>query len=435
MTSVPAHHTHDAHHAPPDLSPANVTLPYGSGRGLGMGLMAAGVLVALVTAALGMSGVAGTTLTHWVAVYHVGAMSVLGMCLGALFFLMAFHLTNAGWSVTIRRQFENIASFIPFAVLLVLPVLVIEMVTHGRLFLWMNHSQAGDHLMEHKRAYFYLNQPVGGFPVFFVLRAVLYVALWTYLARRLCKLSRQQDESGDATLSEKARFTSAWGMLAFALSVAFASFDWLMSMDYKFFSTMWGVYYFAGAAFACTGLVVLVLSRLLAAGRLKGVVTAEHFHDLGKLMFSFTVFWAYIAFFQYFLIWYSNIPEETAFYVYRDHAPWRNLGIFLMVGHFGAPFVILLFRGVKRSFTLLSLVAVWVLFIQLVDIYWIVRPMVNARAALPESLFGSVWFDAAAALAPLALLAGYLCTKVPATALIPMKDPRLQEALNHRNYV
>jgi hypothetical protein len=374
-------------------------------------------------------------LKHWLAVYHTGAMTVLALCLGSLFYMLAFHLTNAGWSVTLRRQFENVASFLPFAFLLVLPTLVVEMVSHGKLFLWMSHSQAGDHLMEHKRAYFYLNQPVGGVPVFFILRAILYVTVWTYLSRRLCKLSRLQDQTGDPVLSAQARFTSAWGMLLFALTTAFASFDWLMSMDYKFFSTMWGVYYFAGAAFASPGLIALINSRLIAAGKLRGVVTSEHFHDLGKLMFSFTVFWAYIAFFQYFLIWYSNIPEETAFYIYRDNEPWKSIGVFLMFGHFVIPFLILLFRPVKKSFSLLTVMGVWAILVSVVDIYWIVRPMVDATNDHPAPIGPTIWIDALAIAGPLAIFAGYLFIKIPSVALIPVRDPRLPEALEHRNYV
>jgi len=418
-----------------DLSDSNLTLAHGSGRGLGMGLIVAGALCALATAGAAFSGAGGISLKQWLAAYHVGAMSVLAMCLGSLFFIMAFHLTNAGWASAIRRQFENVASFLPFAFLLVLPTLVIEVMTHGKLFLWLSHDMAGDPLLEHKKVFFYLNQPIGGLPVFFIIRAVLYVLIWTYLARRLCKLSRMQDASGDIALSAQARRTSAWGMLAFALSVAFASFDWLMSMDFKFFSTMWGVYYFSGAAFSAAGLVAIVLARLVGAGKLKGVVTSEHFHDLGKLMFSFTVFWAYIAFFQYFLIWYSNIPEETAFYVYRNNEPWKSMGVFLMLGHFVVPFLILLFRPVKKSPAALTVMGLWALIVQVVDLYWVVRPMVHATDDHAPSLTPTLWLDVLAIIGPLLVLAGYLFVRVSASCLVARRDPWMPEALAHRNYV
>lgn len=437
MTSIAAgsgHHSH-AHDAGGLLSAENVTLPAGGGRGKGIAFSGLGLLLVVGSLGLSMAGVAGMDLRHWLAMYLVGAMSVLAMCLGSMFFVLAFHLTNAGWASTIRRQFENVASFTPLAALLVFPVLLVEIVTHGKMFLWLSPEMAHDEVLGRKAVYFYLNQPVGGFPLFWVIRAVVYVSVWTLLSRRLASLSRAQDATGDVALSARARFMSAWGILVFALTTAFAAFDWLMSLDFKFFSTMWGVYYFAGSAFAASALVAFILARLRGAGKLEGVVTQEHFHDLGKLMFSFTVFWAYISFFQYFLIWYSNIPEETAFFVYRNNQPWQGIGVLLMIGHFAAPFLILLFRKVKQSASLLTVMALWAMFIHVVDIYWIVRPMVDARLEHPSPLLSTLWLDAAAILGVVGLFAGYLCIKIPKSPLVALKDPYMRESLEHRNWV
>ncbi|CAG0998483.1 hypothetical protein PHYC_02717 [Phycisphaerales bacterium] len=430
------------------LATDNISLSYGAGRSTGLGLMGLGLLAGLAVLGMGFSGAMGLTLKHAVAVYLIGAMGVLAMSLGGLFYVMAFHLTNAGWSATIRRQAENLASFLPFAWLLMLPVLGVEIATHGTLYLWLNPDYYTDHALQNKAAFFYAplsivdhdtHEPVKGavFPAFFVIRAVCYGLIWTYLSRRLCRLSREQDVKANASLAAKARFTSAWGMLAFALSTAFASFDWLMSVDFKFFSTMWPVWYFAGSAFSGMSLLVLVFARLKSMGKLEGVVTPEHFHDKGKLIFSFTVFWAYISFSQYFLIWYSNIPEETAFFHYRSFvgSAWRGLGIFLMIGHFIAPFLIGLFRPVKKSPLALGLLAVWCLFVHFADIYFMVRPMVEAGSNHPVAILSHLWVDVVAIVGLFAVLVGYLIVKVPASSLVPVNDPYMDEALEHRNYV
>lgn len=435
------------------LRDENITLPHGAGRGLGMGLMGVGAILALLVLVAGIAGgaegIAGLTLKHAIASYFIGTIAVLAICLGNLFLVLAFHLTNAGWVSTIRRQAENIASYLPLAFLMVLPGILAEIAFHGKMFLWLNPTYYADEALQHKQAYFYaplhisdpvthepLKTPV--FPVFFLIRTVLYGIVWTYLARTMSKLSRQQDQTGEVALSAKARFTASWGMLIFALTTAFAGFDYLMSTDFKFFSTMWGVYFFAGAVFSGVATLILSLARLRALGKLEGVVTQEHFHDLGKLLFAFTVFWAYIAFSQYFLIWYSNIPEETAFFLYRtDHGSiWRGLSIFLMVGHFIAPFPILLFRVVKQKPMLIGALAVWAILVHVIDIYWIVRPMVNAGDGVATtSIMQGMWADVLGIVGPLLALAGYIIFRAPASCLIVRRDPYLDESLEHRNYV
>jgi len=316
--------------------------------------------------------------------------------------------------------------------------LIIEIATGGKLFKWLSMSATGEYVLEHKSFFFFGGAEIGTghvpFPTFFVVRALVYGAIWTLLSRRLLSLSRLQDSGQDTAAFAKARVTSAWGMLAFALTTAFAAFDWLMSLDYVFFSTMWGIYYFSGAAFSSAALMVLILAVLRGAGKLQSAITHEHFHDLGKLMFSFTVFWAYISFSQYFLIWYSNIPEETAFYKYRSEQ-WTGLGILLMLGHFVVPFLIVLFRGVKRNYRLLSVMALWAIFMQVIDIYWIVRPIVYAgNDQAPTGAM--VWLtDILGIAGPLAFFFGYLICTIPKGPLLGVGDPFLRESLGHKNYV
>lgn len=395
----------------------------------------------VLAAILGFKHVGGVWARQALAAYHVGAMTVLAMCLGSMFFVMVFHLTNAGWTGTIRRQFENVMGFLPFAFLLVLPTLVLEIARRGagasHLFSWLTPEAASNHELQEKWTYFFgpTSTPgtVGAFPSFFVLRAVLYFGLWTFLSRRLLSFSKETDATGDRSPMARARFMSAWGMLVFALSLTFAAFDWLQAMDFRFFSTMWGVYYFAGSAFSSAALVAMILAIIRLRGKLEGAVTEEHFHDLGKLIFTFTVFWGYIGFSQYFLIWYSNIPEETAFYNFRASEQWLPWGRFLIIGHFVIPFLILLFRPVKRSPKALIAIALWAILLEVVDMYWIVRPMVYGNEAGPGGMAYVV--DLLAILGVLAVFAGYLTRSIPQGALVAVNDPRMEEALGHKNYV
>ena len=363
---------------------------------------------------------------HAMASYLVGVGVVLSMSLGALILTMIFHLVNAGWCATIRRQFENLASMLPIAAALMIPLIAAEVFTGGELYGWMDDStRQSDVLLQAKAPY--LN--VG----FFLIRAVLYSGLWTFLSRRLLSLSREQDRTGDRFLSNKARFMCSWGLPLTALSVAFAGFDWFMSLEHHFFSTMWGVYIFAGGALSCMAVMVLTFAVLRLVGRLNGLVTVEHFHDMGKMLFAFTVFWAYIAFSQYFLIWYSNIPEETFYLLRRTTGEWMGLGVFLAVGHFIVPFLFMLSRTVKRTPRLLVLGALWVIFAHVLDYVWIVRPVVYAPGEAPGP--AAWWLDAAAIVGVMSVFAGVFVGKLGAGPLTPLKDPRLPKAMAHVNYV
>lgn len=428
-------HAHPHHH--PDMSRGNITLAGPSP--IGAGLAFVGLLLAALTIAAGAMALGGVSIKQALAAYHVGAMAVLAVCLGAMGLTMIFHLTNAGWSATIRRQFENVMSFTPWACLLVFVTLFAELLLGGRLFAWMNVAWTGDTLLQKKAGYFFFPlHPEHGrftFPVFFFARAALYLFFWTCLARRLRALSVRQDHTGDPDLTLKARFTSSWGILVFALSTAFAGFDWLMSLDFRYFSTMWGVYFFAGAIYCGTAVVILIFALLRRSGKLDGVVTAEHFHDLGKLLLAFTVFWAYIAFSQYFLTWYSNLPEETAYFLYRQSRGWQSLGIFLMVGHFAFPFLILLFRPVKKNYGALAAMALLAIAAHFADIIWIIRPMAYLPVDAPGPGFAGVWLDILGMAAVPLILVGYLLRTVGAGPLVPLQDPRLPEALHHKNYV
>lgn len=411
----------------PAMRRDNIHLPRSGGDNISRVLLGAGVA--------GVGAVLLAPLTEVVSARHalmallVGIGATLAISLGAMLFVMIFHLTMAGWCSTIRRQFENLMAvmWVPAGLLAVFLGVVWAM--GGLPHSWMDpHLTAGDPLFEHKHIYFE--------PWFVALRLALYTAVIGGLAVRLWRLSRLQDRTGDRWLTNRLRDMSSWGLVLTALAMTFFAIDWLKAItDYHFFSTMWGVYYFAGSAYSSLPLVVIVLTALRARGRLEGVVTEEHFHDLGKLMFGFTVFWAYIAFGQYFLIWYANLPEETAWFLHRKTDAWAGWSVFLATGHFIVPFFVLLFRAVRRNPRWLSAIGAWMLLMHVVDVYWVVRPAVDLGEGHPAGLWGPV-VDVAAVAGVLALYLGALIRfHIARGPLVPLHDPRLPEGLRHKNYI
>ena len=412
----------------PGMRTENITLSSGSGSMASVVLMLAGV-VGIAAAFAGGKIVPGATLRHSLSAVHIGAMTVLAASLGGIFFCMVFHLVNAGWASTIRRQFENLASLVWLPIVLVAGVLGIEFATGGQLFRWFSLDPTKEVLLGKKAGY--LNEP------FFAIRSVAYVVIWFGLARMVVGLSRRYDETGEKRFPMMARKYSAPGMVLFALSTAFAAFDWLKSMDYSFFSTMWGVWYFSGCAFTATTTVYMIIAVLKSKGKLEGVVTQEHLHDLGKLIFAFTCFWAYITFFQYFLIWYANIPEETAWFVARKQDGWEKVFLLLCFGHFVVPFVFVIFRPVKKNVRVMFVFGLWLLLMQVVDLLYVVRPVVYAgdSGVGAPGVATSWWIDSAGIGGVLCLYAGLLIRQVASAPLVPLNDPRMGEALRHKNYV
>lgn len=398
---------------------------YISGSGfLKVAFLGAGIIGVAGIVALGLA----TNAKHALAAYHVGAMSVLAASLAALFLCMFMQLVNAGWNGTIRRQLENLASLVPFAGVLAFATILIDVFKGGVLFTWMGDAFSQDYLLQKKSGYLNIG--------FFLVRGLVYLLIWSFLSWRITTYSRMQDRTGDWNWTRKARTLSTWGIILFAFSTAFAGFDWLKSLDFRFFSTMWGVYFFAGGLYASIAMLILILASLRRAGKLEGLVTAEHFHDVGKLMLSFTVFWSYIAFSQYFLIWYSNIPEETAYYLHRTTGEWKPLFVFLCFGHFVAPFLVMVTREAKRNTAILTLVAIWALVTHIADIYFIIRPMVYTGLGAPEPAGAAgIALDVFGVLAVPGLFGFMLLRKIASGPLVPLQDPRYREALTHVNHV
>ncbi len=347
----------------------------------------------------------------------VAVIFFLGIGLGSLFFVLIHHAAKAGWGVVVRRLAENLACAVPVLAVLFVPVAAFGMYD---LFHW-THSDAvaHDRLIQVKAPW--LN--VSGF----WLRAAVCFAVWTVLAVFLRNTSTRQDRSGDEVLSRRLARVSPPALLLFAVTVTVAGFDWLMSLDPHWYSTMFGVYFFAGAivsAFATLTVLALAFER---TGQFRGVVTGEHFHDLGKLLFAFTVFWAYIAFSQFFLIWYANIPEETAWFLHRLEGSWRPATVLLAVGHFAVPFFFLMPRTIKRNRGLLLIGAVWMLAMHFWDLYWLVMPTLH-----PEGVRFSL-LDLSSLLAVGGLFAAAVGWLLGRGSLVPARDPRLAESLAFEN--
>jgi len=337
------------------------------------------------------------------------------LCLGAFFFVLVHYAVEAEWSVVVRRLLENLGGLFKWFWVFFIPIAIF----HKEIYYWMTITPADDPLLKGKEGL--LNAP------FLWGRAIFYFLFFGLAALWYRHVSVKQDSSGDPWITARARGVSFVMLPIFALSVTLAAIDWLMTLDFHWFSTMWGVYIFSGSALGAICLLVLIVTALQNAGYLKNIITLEHYHIMGKLMLAFTVFWAYISFGQYFLIWYANIPEETMWFIKRNVESWNGLSIFLVIGHFFIPFLILLFQDVKKKPQILAGVAAWLLFMHLVDIYIIVMPVMHPFGFRPSI------FDLAALAtigAPLALL---FIQSLGKSSLFPVRDPRLAKSLAIKN--
>src|SRR5438445_1660208 len=333
------------------------------------------------------------------------------LCAGCFFWTIVHHATDAEWSVVVRRQLENLGALLTALALLFVPILLLR----HHLFVWMDIPPGVDPSLDTKRAY--LNLP------FFFVRAVVFLGFFLLAALALRRLSVRQDSDGNPRFTIGMRKVSFISLPMFALCLTFGAYDWLVGLNYRWFSTMFGVYIFAGAAGSSMALLVLVIAALQRAGYLKNVVTLEHYHIMGKWMFAFCVFWAYIGFGQYMLIWYANMPEETQYYLTRNTESWWNLSMLLVIGRFFGPFAILLLRSIKKHPRQLCYVAAWILLMQMLDIYLVVLPALHGTG-----VHVSLW-DFAALIAIGATLAFVYLRIVAKTSLFPVRDPRLVESL------
>jgi len=266
---------------------------------------------------------------------------------------------------------------------------------------------------------------------FFWIRAAFFIIIWRILTKTLYSASLKQDArlplEQSLVLTDKMRRLSAPGMILFALTATLFSFDWLMSLEPHWFSTMFGVYFFAGCVVSSLAFITLIVLWLRKFGILKEQITVEHHHDLGKLLFAFTVFWAYIGFCQYMLIWYANLPEETVWFHQRWQGSWKAVSLLIVIGHFALPFVVLLARAAKRNTTVLLAVSIWYLFIHWVDIYWLIMPTFYKDGVHLS------WIDLATTVGVSGIFLWWLARRFEKQPVMPIGDPNLQASLNFHN--
>ena len=347
--------------------------------------------------------------------YLFGFFYFFTLCCGALFWVIVHHATDAEWTVVVRRQLENIAVLIVVLAFLFIPILLLS----HYLFDWLNVPVGKDPALDMKRLY--LNWP------FFVGRAFGYFVLLSAVALLMRRFSTAQDKDGNPRWTIMMRKLAFAGLIVFGFCLTFAAVDWLMGLNYRWFSTMWGPYVFAGAAGASMSLLVLIITALRKAGYLADIVTIQHYHVMGKWMFAFSVFWAYIGFSQYMLYWYANIPEETQYFIVRNTETWWPLSLLLVFGRFFGPFAILLLQSIKKQPNKLSLVAGWILFMQLLDIYIIVLPSLHGTGVQL-----SIW-DLVCPVAIGCTLGFVFLRILPRKSIFPTRDPRLLESLRTTN--
>ncbi len=346
----------------------------------------------------------------------VSFLFFLSLALGALFFVLIQYASQGGWGIVVRRIGETVFTTIPVMAILFLPLLL---GLHD-LYSWSVPGAAEhDALLRWKAPY--LNVP------FFLIRATLYFVIWSFIALFYYRGSRGQDTTGDHAVSARLRRFAGPSLIVLALTQTFASIDWIVSLTPHWYSTMFGVYFFAGSFVGFIALLSVMAVALRAAGLLDTIISPEHLHDIGKFLFAFTAFWAYIAFSQFFLIWYANLPEETIWFKARLEGSWKMLSILLMVGHFGVPFLYLMGRDVKRRGFTLAIGGAWLLAMHFVDLYWQVMPTLHPEGIRPSILDVAAFITVGGVFVA---AAGWLMRR---QALVPVRDPRLAESLAFEN--
>ena len=375
---------------------------------LGVGLLVVGLIGGAAGYFMDAKAFPSAYLTAFVFLVTIG--------LGALWFVLIQHVTRAGWSVAPRRHAEWLTAILPAAAVMFLPLVFFAPTLWEH---WMGEHAHHDPLIVAKSAY--LN------PTFFYIRAAIYFVIWIGLSIWFYNSSSTLDKKRDDTIVEKMQTVAGPSLFLFGFSLTFAAFDWLMSLDPHWYSTIFGVYIFAGSVTSALAVLCLINIRLQGTGLLSRISTVEHRHDLGKLLFGFIVFFAYIGFSQYFLIWYANIPEETIFYKERWVSGWQTISMLILLGHFVGPFIALLSRHPKRNPLALGLVAGWMIFMHWIDMYWLVKPNFDHHGAH----FGIA--DVGTLLLMIGVGAFAVTRRATGSALFPLHDPRVPEALRVEN--
>ncbi len=344
--------------------------------------------------------------------YLVAFLWVLGPTTGCMALMMIHHMSGGAWGLGVRRIYEAAARNVVLMAILFVPI-VIGM-TH--IFVWTHADLvAKDPILKHKEPY--LNAS------FFVIRAAIYFLIWGALTFILSGWSRAQDFTPTPPPADrKFRNLSGPGILIYAITITFASFDWVMSVDPHWYSTVYGLLFMVGqglTGMAFTAIISFIVSR---RPPMDHVISPEKTHDYGKLMLAFTMLWAYLAYSQFLIIWSGNLPEEVTYYVRRLHTDWSWLSWIILFGVFVIPYCLLLSRDLKRSASRLAYLGIFVFVMRYVDLYWMITPTLHEGTHLH-------WLDLSTAAGLMGLWTAAFCWNLKGHAMVPVNDPYLEEAL------
>lgn len=355
--------------------------------------------------------------------YLVGWVFWLGLSLGCMALCMLGHLTGGDWAVVSRRILEAASRVLPLMAVLAIPLFLFGM---QHLYEWARPEAANDPILHLKSAY--LN------PTSFWIRQAVYFAIWIGLAYRLSGLSRRQDRESDPSLPGRMRVTSAPGLIIYVLSLTFASVDWMMSLQPHWFSTIYGFYLVASQALAAFAFLCIIAVRLSRGETMPGVIQPRHFHDWGKLLFAFVMIWTYFSWSQFLITWAGNLPEEISFFLPRIHGSFGWVALLIVLFHFTVPFALLLSRDLKRNGKTLAMVALLLLFMRWVELFWQVEPAFHGphpHAANNPAFF---WLYPAAAIGIGGFWLFLFARELKSRPLMPVQDPYLPEAIAHGHH-
>lgn len=349
--------------------------------------------------------------SQFIRSYLIGYMWVLGLTLGALAVLMLYHLTGGAWGYVLRRVLEAASRTLPLVIVLWIPILI---GAHS-LYIWSRPEEArhSEHLVNQLQ---YLSLR------WFILRAVLYFAVWYALAYFLNQWSKLQDTPPEKDLSATFRRIGGPGLVVYTFTITFAVIDWVMSLNPEWISSVYALIYVAGQALFAICFGVIILFLLTRVRPMSDFVKPDQFHDHGNLMLTFVMLWAYVSFSQWLIIWSGNLPDEITWYYDRTHGGWQYVGLALMLLHFAVPFALLLGRELKRDAGRLIWVAVWLIIMRWLDLFWFVEPNFPGNKAH----FHLSWLDVVTPIALGGLWLAYFFWNLRQRPLVPVYDPHLR---------
>jgi len=369
---------------------------------LGVGVVGLGLL------ALGYS----TSHEHFFRAYLIAFVFWTGVALGSLAWSMIHHLSGGAWGVVTRRVFEASSRTVPFMALLFLPIAF----GMQELYIWARPDVvATDKILQFKAPYLNVS--------FFFVRAAVYFIIWTILAYTLSAWSLQQDREYDEKRAVRMARLSGGGLVLYALTIFFMSVDWMMSVDPYWYSTIYGILFMGGQGLSAMAFTIAVVVLLARTAPMSKIIGPNHLHDMGKLLLAFVMLWAYFQFSQFLIIWSGNLPEEIPWYLIRMKGAWGWVSVLLIVGHFALPYLLLLNRDLKRTGGTVATIAVLIIAMRFVDLFWLLGPEHG------KELLSVHWLDFVAPVAVGGIWVALFLWQLGTRSLIPINEPTLQEAI------